>query len=58
MTVAYNLLALNIPCHYIPFRYAEHYGKVIQKVGGWNQFDKTLVIGDLDNWDFMVLYAF
>ncbi|CAD8050095.1 unnamed protein product [Paramecium sonneborni] len=57
MTAAYNMLALNVPWHQIPFTYTEQFGKVLQQTSSWPQFDEVHIEGDLKKWDFIIYYG-
>ena len=56
-TAAYNMLALNIPYHMVPFQTVKSIDREVKLVGYNALYDDVHVIGDIDKWDFVVLYS-
>lgn len=46
-----------IPFSYVPFQAHSFFGKKLLYVGTRDFFDSVLLIGDIDKWDFITIYA-
>jgi hypothetical protein len=57
LVTAYNLLALGIPFAYIPVEITEHFGKKLYQAGMQSYVNQMIILGSIDKWDFLVLYA-
>ncbi|KRX10397.1 Rieske [2Fe-2S] iron-sulfur domain [Pseudocohnilembus persalinus] len=58
MTAAYNILALRVPFHQIPFQWNNIYGKTLQYLGYARYWNEAHIIGSIKDWDFVVVYSF
>jgi hypothetical protein len=51
-----NMSGMGIPYHIVPYDEYDFYGKKFRIVGGMNFFEKHVVEGDLNSFDFMAYY--
>lgn len=57
MVSAFNLLALGVPFAYIPVEITDHFGKKLLHAGTQNYVNQMIVLGSIEKWDFLILYA-
>jgi hypothetical protein len=56
ITAGMNMSGMGIPYHIVPYEEYDFYGKKFRTVGSMNFFEKTVIDGDLNSFDFMVYY--
>ena len=51
-----NMSGMGIPYYIVPYEEYDFYGKKIRTIGSMNFFEKTVIDGDLNSFDFMVYF--
>lgn len=57
MFAAYNILGIGIPYMIVPYADYNFYGKIFREAGSMNYFEKSVIEGDLDDFNYTAYYA-